>query len=149
MPIICGVPQRSILAPLLFIIYMNDLQNFTSTCDISMYADDTHLSSAMSYPNDINVELIPAFVKICNWLQANKLSLNILKTEHMVIGTEQMLTQLGSLPKIKIASSYLKRVVKTKSLWMIVDDNLRWKSTWIIFAPRQNRALALSAEQRV
>ena len=106
---------------------MNDLQNITCTCDISMYADDTHLSSAMSYPNDINAELIPEFVKICDWLQANKLSLNILKTEHMVVGTEQMLTQMGSIPKIKIGSSYLRRVVKTKSLGLIIDDNLRWE----------------------
>ena len=106
---------------------MNDLQNTTSTCDISMYADDTHLSSAMSYLNDINVELIPEFLKICDWLQAYKLSLNILKTEYMVIGTEQMLIQMGSIPKIKLGSSYLKRVVKTKSLWLIIDDNLRWE----------------------
>ena len=79
----------------------------------------------MSYPNDINVELIPEFVKICDWLQANKLSLNILKTEYMVIGTEQMLTQIGSIPKTKIGSFYLKRVVKTKSLGLIIDDNLK------------------------
>ena len=66
MPIICGVPQGPTLGSLLFIIYMNDLQNTTSTYDISMNPDDTHLSSAMSYPNDINVELIPEFVKICD-----------------------------------------------------------------------------------
>ena len=91
MPITYGEPQGSILGSLLFITCMNDLQNITSTCDISMYADDTHLSTAMSYPNDINVELIAEFVKMCDWLQANNLNLNILKTEYMVIGTEQML----------------------------------------------------------
>ena len=112
MPTTCGVPQGTILGPPLFIIYMYDLQNITSTCDISMYVDDTHLSSALSYPNNINVEWIPEFVKICDWLQANKLSLNILKIEYMVIGTEQMLTQMGSIPKIKTGSSYLKGLLK-------------------------------------
>ena len=60
-----------------------------------------------------------------------------------------MLTQMESIPKIKIGSSYLERVVKTKSLGLIIDDNLRCESTFIIFAPRQNGTLALSAEQRV
>ena len=72
-----------------------------------MYSDGTHLSSAMSYPNDINVELIPEFVKICDWLQTNKLSLNILKTEYMVIGTKHMLNQMGSIPKIKLVALIL------------------------------------------
>ena len=106
---------------------MNDLQNITSTCGISMYADATHLSSPMSYLNDINVELMPEFVKIYDWLQANELSLNILKTEYMVTGTAKMFTQMGSIPKLKSGSSYLKRVVKTTSLGLIIDDNLRWK----------------------
>ena len=143
MPIICGVPQGSILGPLLLVIYINDLQNITSTCDISMYTDDTHLSSAMSYPNDINVKLIPAFGKICDWLQANELSLNILKTEYMVIGTEQMLTQMGSISKIKIGSSYLKRVVKTKSLALIIDDNLRWEEHIDYICSKTKRSIGI------
>ena len=124
MPIICGVPEGSILGPLLFIIYMNDLQNITSTCDISMCADDTHLSSAMNYPNDINVELIPEFVKISDWLQANKVGLNILKNR---VHGHWDRTNVDSIPKIKISSCYLKRVVKTKSSELIIDDNLRWE----------------------
>ena len=87
-----------------------------------------------------NVELIPEFVKIYDWLRANKLSLNILKTECMVIGTDQMLTQMGSIPKIKIGSSYLKRVVKTTSLGLIIDDNLRWEEhiDYICFKTKRN-----------
>ena len=45
----------------------------------------------------------------------------------MVIGTEQMLTQMGSIRKFKIGSSYLKRVVKTKFLGLSIDDNLGWE----------------------
>ena len=55
----------------------------------------------------LNVELMIELVKICDWLQTNKLSLNILKTENMIIGTEQMLIQTGSILKIKIGSFYL------------------------------------------
>ena len=107
-------------------IYMNDLQNAAENCEISMYADDTNVSSTLTQANDNNVELLPEFTKICDWLVTNKLSLNILKTEYMIIGTEQSLIQLGSIPKIKIKNRYLRRVEKTKALGLIIDDNLRW-----------------------
>ena len=105
---------------------MNDLQQVTDNCDISMCADDTHLSAALKGSSDISIEIIPDFLKICDWLQANKLSLNILKTEYMIIGTEKFLIQLGPIPKIKVGNRYLDRVTKTKSLGLIIDDNLHW-----------------------
>ena len=90
-----------------------------------------------------NVELIPEFLKICDWLQAYKLSLNILKTEYMVIGTEQMLIQMGSIPRIKLGNSYLKRVVKTKSLWLIIDDNLRWEEHIVYMCSKTKRSTGI------
>ena len=94
-------------------------------CEISMYAEDTNVSSTLTQANDINVELVPEFTKSCDWLVTNRLSLNILKTEYMIIGTEQSLVQLGSIPKIKIKDRYLRRVEKTKALGLIIDGNLR------------------------
>ena len=120
------MPQGSILGPLLFIIYISELPNFVKDSNISMYADDTGLSSKISNALEINSELLPDFLKVCDWLKANQLSLNIVKTEYMIIGTSQKLTQLGTITKIKVNNTLLKRVPYTKSLGLIIDETLSW-----------------------
>ena len=82
----CGVPQGSILGPLLSILYINDIVNTTSLLELILFADDTTL--LFSHPdiasqNEMNKELL----EICNWFQANKLSVNAGKTNYMVLGT--------------------------------------------------------------
>ena len=146
----CGVPQGSILGPLLFILYINDIVNTTSLLELILFADDTTL--LFSHPdiasqNDIiNIEL----QEICNWFQANKLSVNATKTNYMVLGTPQStrkfidinqnidnlndseLTSSSDVEKVKLNIKLdgvsLNRVSSTKFLGVIIDENLTWKN---------------------
>ena len=59
-----------------------------------------------------------------------------------------MLTQMGSIPKIRIGSSYLKRVVKTKSLGLIIDDNLRWEEHVDYICSKTKRSIGIISREK-
>ena len=73
-PIVCGVPQGSILGALLFLVYINDLPVCSLSSSLRMYADDTCLRLSASDRADLQSKLNSDLVEIQTWLQANKLS---------------------------------------------------------------------------
>ena len=91
-----------------------------------MYADDTSSSTRVNDVKHIETKVIPDLIKICDWLKANKLSLNALKTELMLLGTTRNIRKLGSLLAIRIDSHLIRRVYQSRYLRHIVDDKLSW-----------------------
>ena len=83
-PVTIGVPLGSILGPLLFILYVNDLPNVICKCSILMYADDTVLFCSGSDVTKIEKKLDDELNLIGRWLRDNGLFLNVVKTESML-----------------------------------------------------------------
>lgn len=125
-PITCGVPQASILGPLLFLLYINDLPECLKKTETRLFADDTTLTSSGESINEVESAMNMDLDSLKNWLLANKLSLNVAKTEFILIGSRPRLKGIDKQPKIAIENMAIKQVSETKSLGVIVDQHLSW-----------------------
>ena len=120
-----GVPQGSNLGPLLFLLYVNDLPNCLDQAKPSMFADDTNISASAESVNELEEKLNTDLSNIYQWLVANKLTLNVSKTEYMIIGSRNNLSKINVDPTIKIGGESINRVKTTKSLGVVIDDKLK------------------------
>ena len=124
----CGVPQGSILGPLLFLIYINDMKNSAPLLDIIMFADDTNLFSTGKDLKTLFKTMNEQLTEITNWFSANKLSLNIKKTKYILFCSSNDEDNLPlKLPVLKIGNKNIERTRFTKFLGVLLDENLNWK----------------------
>ena len=121
-----GVPQGSILGPLLFILYINDLPNIIDdSCKVVLYADDTALFYASNDPDHLQTVLNSKLCKVGEWLQKNKLTLNVKKANLMLIGTDKRLTNFQNVQTF-VNGEELCGVTNCKYLGIWIDKNLNW-----------------------
>ena len=124
---ICGVPQGSILGPLLFIIYINDLCQISDFLNPIMFADDTNLFCSNKEIKTLFMKANIELKKISEWFRANKLPLNEDKTNFTLFHKSQDRDNLPlRLPVLKINNYEIKRSASIKFLGVIIDEHLSW-----------------------
>lgn len=126
LPIIRGVPQGSIVGPLLFSMYSNDLPNVLNSCNIRMYADDVQLFTSCTYDmidqcvTSLNQELL----RIHNWATANGLAINPRKSKCIIV--QKRLGQVNIHPYLHISDQAIEIVSSAKNLGVIFNKTLTW-----------------------
>ena len=141
----CGVPQGSIIGPLLFLIYINDLPKWLSLESLRMYADDSNVTFATSDMLGLEAQIN---TELKNWLRANKLSLNMAKTEFMGISSRQKLQSLNDKTiNINLEGVKINQTDHIKALGLNIDENLSWKEH--IYAISKKVAFSIGALKQV
>ena len=122
-----GVPQGSILGPVLFLIYINDINNSCSDANFVKFADDTTILTSGASLQEAVVKMNESLTKVDSWFKKNKLNLNPGKTRYMIFNCNTDETNL-----VRINDTFIERVWekgKEKSFKLVgihVDENLKW-----------------------
>ena len=127
LPIRCGVPQGSILGPLLFIIYINDLRNVSDVLKIFLFADDTSIFYSNKDMEKVENVLTKNIKHLYVWFKINKLSLNLAKTKYIVFIGKAKHVNIN----LSVDNTAIERVKETNFLGVIMTKSYHGKTIFI------------------
>jgi exonuclease III len=120
-----GVPQGSILGPLLFIIYINDIPEISKLAKFILYADDANIIVTGNTITEVNEKILALANTLLEWVDSNGLALNLKKTHYVIFSRQRLDNDALSL---NMANTPIERKTEARFLGVIVDEKMTWKS---------------------
>ena len=134
-----GVPQGSILGPLLFLLYINDIKYCSEIISIILFADDTSMLHSHTCLKTLNEITQTEIDKITDWLDVNKLSINTNKTKFVLFKSSNKRT--NHFIKLSMNNDNIKQVKSITFLGIVIDECLTWKDHIELVSKRLSRQL--------
>ena len=125
--IVCGVPQGSILGPLLFLLYINDLPDCLEKSTPCLYADYTQIFSSAKDCEELNANLNHDLHNVSQWLVKKKLHHHSAKTKLMYVGSNHSLAKIDDELPVMINDQPIPRVHSISCLGVKLDETLNWE----------------------
>ena len=139
----CGIPQGSILGPLLFILYINDIANASNLLRFILFSDDINVYYSRKNTSDANNVLNQEMEKVSDWLIKNQLSINL----NLILKPRQKCLNLTNF-SLKIKNNLIERKSSIKFLGVIIDEHLSWKEHISTVAAKISKSIGIVSKSR-